>query len=100
MYSRLIKIPGLGYSIHYWRTADGREVDFVLYGERGIRAFEVKRAAKLSSSDFSGLRAFLKDYPMAKAFLLYGGSRRRREGSVDLIPLQEALPRLPELLGE
>lgn len=89
----------LGYSIHYWRTADGREVDFVLYGEKGIRAFEVKRAAKPSGSDFAGLHAFLKDYPMAKAFLLYGGSRRRKEGSVELVPLQEALPRLPELLG-
>ena len=58
------------------------------------------RAAKPSGSDFSGLRAFLADYPMAKAYLLYGGSRRRREGPVDLVPLQEALPRLPELLRE
>lgn len=90
----------LGYSIHYWRTADGREVDFVLYGEKGIRAFEVKRAARPSGSDFAGLNAFIKDYPMAKAYLLYGGSRRRREGAVELVPLQEALPRLPELLGK
>lgn len=88
----------LGYSLHYWRTADGREVDFVLYGEKGIRAFEVTRAARLRSSDLSGLRAFLKDYPMAKAYFFYGGDRRRREGPVDLIPIQEALPRLPELL--
>ncbi len=88
----------LGYSIHYWRTADGREVDFVLYGEKGIKAIEVKRAARPASSEFSGLRAFLEDYPMAKAFFLYGG-RRRREGPVDLLPLREALPRLPELLG-
>lgn len=89
----------LGYSIHYWRTADGREVDFVLYGEAGIKAIEVKRAATPASSDFSGLRAFLEDYPMAKAYVLYGGSRRRREGAVELVPLREALPRLPELLG-
>ncbi|MBI5631496.1 MAG: ATP-binding protein [Elusimicrobia bacterium] len=88
----------LGYSIHYWRTADGREVDFVLYGEKGIRAFEVKRAAKPATSDFAGLQAFLKDYPMAKTFLLYGGNRRRKEGRVNLVPLHEALPRLTELL--
>ena len=80
------------YRIHYWRAADGREVDFVLYGERGIKAFEVKRAAKPTSSELGGLRAFLKDYPMARAFLLYGGSRRRREGAVECVPLQEALP--------
>lgn len=90
----------LGYSIHYWRTADGREVDFVLYGEKGIKAFEVTRAARLRGRDFAGLKAFLEDYPMAKAYVLYGGARRQREGSVDLIPLQEALPRLPELLGQ
>lgn len=89
----------MGYSLHYWRTSDGREVDFVLYGERGILAIEVKRAARLSPSDFSGLDAFLTDYPMAKAFMLYGGGRRRREGSVELVPLQDALPRLPELLA-
>ncbi len=89
----------LGYTIHYWRTADGREVDFVLYGERGIRAIEVKRVAKPSGADVAGLRAFLEDYPMAKTFLFYGGSRRRREGAMDWVPLQEALPRLPELLA-
>ena len=27
---------GLGYSFHYWGTAAGDEVDFVLYGERGL----------------------------------------------------------------
>jgi predicted AAA+ superfamily ATPase len=90
----------LGYSIHYWRSADGREVDFVLYGEKGIRAFEITRAARLRSPDFSGLKAFLKDYPMATAYVLYGGNRRQRQGPVNLVPLQEALPRLPELLSE
>jgi len=35
----------LGYHINYWRTSNATEVDFVLYGERGIFAFEVKRGA-------------------------------------------------------
>jgi predicted AAA+ superfamily ATPase len=39
----------LGYSIHYWRTTDNREVDFVLYGEKGILAFEIKRTARIGS---------------------------------------------------
>jgi len=89
----------LGYRINYWRTADGREVDFVLYGEKGLLAFEVKRAAKPSPAQLRGLRAFLGDYPMAKAFFLYGGKRRRHEGGIEFVPLDEALPRLPELLG-
>lgn len=35
----------------------GIEVDFVLYGERGLHAFEAKRAGRLRSSDHAGLRA-------------------------------------------
>ena len=31
----------LEYRLHYWRTASGDEVDFVLYGKRGLRAFQV-----------------------------------------------------------
>ena len=34
-----------GYAIHYWHTPEGDEVDFVLYGERGIVAIKVKRSA-------------------------------------------------------
>ena len=52
----------LGYAIHYWRTTTGLEVDFVAYGERGIRAFEVKRTGKVRDEDLRGLKAFLKDY--------------------------------------
>lgn len=89
---------GLGYAIHYWRTADGREVDFVLYGERGLLAVEVKRAARLAGRDTAGLKAFLADYPMARGLVLYGGSRREQDGAVECVPLAEALPRLPELL--
>ncbi len=51
----------------------GVEVDFILYGEEGIVAIEVKRAAKIRRQDLHGLKAFIHDYPMAKAFLFYGG---------------------------
>lgn len=33
----------LGYQVYYWRTSNGTEVDFVLYGPRGFFAIEVKR---------------------------------------------------------
>ena len=32
----------LEYSINFWRTVAGDEVDFVLYGAKGIHAFEIK----------------------------------------------------------
>jgi predicted AAA+ superfamily ATPase len=89
---------GLGYAIHYFRTSSGLEVDFVLYGERGMVALEVKRASRLRSQDLSGLRAFLADYPMARGVVVYGGGRAYREGGIDYVPAATFLRELPERL--
>lgn len=88
----------LGYSLHFWRTRTGAEVDFVLYGERGLWAVEVKRSPRVRDGDFDALRLFLSDYPEGKAMLVYGGSRRYWEGSVEVIPLGEFLTQLPSPL--
>lgn len=87
------------YNVHYWRTAAGAEVDFILYGPGGLHAFEVKRTSKIRSKDLTGLRAFLEDYPMAKVYFVYGGSRRMKEGPVEIFPFQDCLRTLPQLLG-
>jgi predicted AAA+ superfamily ATPase len=55
----------LGYTISYWRTSNKMEVDFVLYGNIGIHAFEIKRTGRVSKSMLGGLTAFLRDYPLA-----------------------------------
>jgi len=89
---------GLGYNLHFWRTAGGLEVDFVLYGERGLKAFEVTRSSRVRTEDFASLRVFLEDYPMAEAWLAYGGTRSYREGKVRVLPLDTCLRRLPDLL--
>lgn len=88
-----------GYKIFYWRTADDMEVDFVLYGNKGILAFEVKRTAKVSREMTRGLRAFLKAYPIAKACLIYGGERRVRDDNIEIIPIKEFLLSLPAMLS-
>lgn len=88
-----------GYKIFYWRTADDMEVDFVLYGSKGILAFEVKRTGKVSREMTRGLRAFLKAYPMSKAYLIYGGERRLRDENIEIIPIKEALLSLPVMLS-
>lgn len=88
----------LGYKLFYYRTVTGHEVDFVVYGKRGIKAFEVKRTAKPSSSMFKGLKAFLADYPSAQGYLIYGGKREMREGKIGVIPMKEALKNLPAIL--
>jgi uncharacterized protein len=88
----------MGYKIFYWKTPAGIEVDFVLYGERGLKAFEIKRSATLRVQDFSGLRQFLADYPAARAYLFYGGTRHYFDSSVEVVPIGEGLKRLPDLL--
>jgi uncharacterized protein len=86
-------------ALHFWRTRNGDEVDFVLYGADGFFAFEVTRASRLRGADFDGLRAFGEEYPEAKRFLLYGGEREYVEHEVAVLPLATALPRLINLLS-
>ena len=73
-------------SLSFWRTRAGSEVDFVLYGESGLFAIEVKSGAVLQPRDFRGLRAFTQDYPVATPVLLYRGPRRIREHGVLCLP--------------
>jgi uncharacterized protein len=89
---------GLEYDLSTWRTGTGAEVDFVLYGERGILAIEVKRTRRISDSDLSGLELFASDYPQARCVLLYGGDRREYRRGIELVPLEEGLPTLSGLL--
>lgn len=81
----------LGYSISYWRTPGGEEVDFVLYGKRGFFAVEVKRSARIRAEDLKGLLQFHRDYPQAKLFLFHAGARRWHESGVEIVPLADAL---------
>lgn len=88
----------LGYELHFWRTRDHKEVDFVLYGERGLVAIEVKRSSTYREADLATLRLFQGDYPMARCFLFYGGSRAYEIDGIRVLPLATALPELEALL--
>ncbi|MFA6408647.1 MAG: ATP-binding protein [Gammaproteobacteria bacterium] len=89
----------LEYEFYYWRTKKQEEVDFVLYGNKGFCAFEIKRKEKLYSSDFTNLKAFAKNYPEAKLYLLYGGNEDYLEGDIRVIPYQKALLQLKDILS-
>lgn len=89
---------GLGYKIYYWRTSGGLEVDFILYGKRGIKAFEIKRRNRISSSMLSGLKAFLSDYPDTQAFFIYGGSKNLYIDGIRVIPIERALRDLKDII--
>jgi uncharacterized protein len=88
----------LGFNYYYWRTSNDMEVDFILYGERGLFAFEVKRKARYDMKDLRSLKSFAKDYPMAKLFLLYGGQEEFYEDDIRIMPVEAALKNLTALL--
>ena len=63
--------------LFFWRTRAGTEVDFVVYGEAGFWAIEVKNSARIRPQDLRALEAFAADYPECEPLLLYRGEERR-----------------------
>ncbi len=88
----------MGYEIYYWRTSNNIEVDFIIYGKKGIKAFEIKRSRKYKSKDLNGLRLFLKDYPVAKAFFVYGGDKKLYIDDVCIIPYDECIKKINTIM--
>lgn len=85
-----------GYSqgkhrLHYWQTRSRTEVDFVIYGEFGLYAIEVKNSRRVDSSDLTPLKHFAEDYPQATRYLLYRGTDRLKRDGVLCIPCEDFL---------
>ena len=80
--------------LYFWRSQKGLEVDFILYGQFGFYAFEVKNSNKVRSTDLTGLNEFGKDYPESKLILLYRGTERLLKGKVLCIPVQDFLKKM------
>jgi hypothetical protein len=55
------------------------EVDFILYGPKGLAAFKA-------------------DYPEAETFLIYTGERAEYHGDISVLPLSRALKHMDSLL--
>lgn len=67
--------------IHYWRTAAGQEVDFVLEWGRSLVAFECKLSDRPKFEDARFLNLFLSDYPeCACGVVVHTGSNIARLG--------------------
>lgn len=88
----------LGYTIYFWRTAAGQEVDFVLYGPRGLHAFELKRSSTVTSKDFKGLNAFYEDYPEANLYILFFGKHTEYHGAIKAMSFIATLKQLHTIL--
>jgi uncharacterized protein len=79
------------HSLHYWQTRSRLEVDFVLYGEAGLFAVEVKNSRQVKPEDLRALREFAVDYPEARCTLLYRGKERLVREGVQCLPCDKFL---------
>lgn len=89
----LKKRADIRYAIKYWRTSDGKEVDFVLEKDRALLPIEVKSGWKPGKVP-PGLAAFFRYYPEAReGVVLYDGPEAQSdEGghTVRFAPLHKA----------
>ncbi len=99
-YWELRKSIDIRYSIKYWRTADGKEVDFILEKDREYLPVEVKSAWPEGKIP-PGISNFFAFYPETRsAAILYDGPCSvREEGgrAIHFVPLYQAC-RIRELL--
>lgn len=95
----LIAYGRLKYQPYYWKTTSGVEVDFVLYGQRALLAFEIKHSRTVHSTMLTGLKHFKQDYPMAKCYVLYLGTQTQYlDDDIIALPFVEGLQQLGALL--
>jgi len=78
--------------LFFWRTRAGLEVDFVVFGDAGLYAFEVKsKESSAHHEDLAGLKAFAKDYPEAKVALLMPSPVQKSQEGIPCIDLRNFL---------
>ena len=88
------EIHQLGYEIFYWRTRKHLEVDFILYGEKGFKAIEVKCRERINQKDFKGLLEFKKDYPESDLLFLYTGPKDYSYQDIQILNVERFLKNL------
>jgi len=82
------------FTLHFWRTRSGVEVDFIVYGPEGLFALEVKNATRIHPQNLRPLKAFKQDYPESKAYLLYRGEERLVKDDILCLPCSDFLMNL------
>jgi len=62
--------------LYFWRTSNGREIDFILEDKLGrLVGMEIKASATVADSDFSHLKALQEDTPQKflAGYVVYKG---------------------------
>jgi predicted AAA+ superfamily ATPase len=86
-------------TLYFWRTRSGLEVDFIVYGDGGFWALEVKNTARVRSQDLHALKSFVSDYPECEPVLVYRGTERLRIDKIWCVPGEEFLRQIHPARG-
>ena len=89
----------LGYKIYYWRTKHGLEIDFILYGQKGLIAIEIKNSKNIHSKNLKALKSFKEDYKVAKLYVFYRGNKKLHLEDIEIIPADYGLKNLRNILS-
>ncbi len=73
------------YTISYWRTSSGLEVDFIL-GEHKV-ALEVKGVTEVQPHHLKGLKAFQEEYEPKKSIIVSLDQKPRVTGGINILPV-------------
>jgi len=82
----------LGYSVNFWRTKSGLEVDFIL--GQGEVAIEVKGTSRVDHTDLRPLRTFIQEYGPARAFVVCNERVPRVHEEIRIVPWRDFLKML------
>ena len=90
---------GWNYDLSFWHTDKGQEVDFILYGKKGLFAIECKCSKKVNHIDLKSLHLFKADFKPAQLILIYGGDEELLIENVRIIPAYKFLSKMPKYIG-
>ena len=79
-------------SFTYWRTGSGYEVHAII--GHGRIAIEIKSTSEVNSRHLKGLKAFLEDFPQARAIIVSMDKAKRMMYGVEVIPVIDFLASL------
>ncbi len=77
--------------LFYWRTKAGTEVDFIVYGNEGFWAIEVKNTQKIRRDELRPLKTFYQDYPECRQIFVYRGDEKLLVDKILCVPCKTFL---------
>lgn len=86
---RLISYREKEWTLHYWRTTNGAEVDLVLDTGNRLFAIEVKSGRNLRTTDLKGLLSFKEDHPQSELLCVCQADRPFALNGIRCLPWRD-----------